>query len=139
MSEEHEIAYMAVGHGTPVRSSDGQVVGTVERVLDIPDLDLFDGIVVTTSDGDRFVDRDQISRITNNAVYCALTADEAASLPVPDVPPPTGRTLAGVATGRRGSVGYSTARSGSATATSTERQPSVPTIATALTLERQCS
>jgi hypothetical protein len=87
MTEEHEIAYMAVGPGTPVRSSDGQVLGTVERVLDIPDLDLFDGIVVTTPDGDRFVDRDQISRITNIAVYCALTADEAAALPVPDSAP----------------------------------------------------
>ena len=87
MTEEHEIAYMAVGPGTPVRSSDGQVLGTVERVLDIPDLDLFDGIVVTTPDGDRFVDRDQISRITNVAVYCALTAAEAEALPVPDSAP----------------------------------------------------
>ena len=87
MTEEHDIAYTAVGHGTPVRSSDGKLVGTVERVLDIPDLDLFDGIVVTTPDGDRFVDRDQISRITNFAVYCALTADEAAALPVPDSAP----------------------------------------------------
>ena len=87
MDEEHDIAYTAVGQGTPVKSSDDTVIGTVERVLDIPDLDLFDGIVVTTVDGDRFVDRDQIARITNHAVYCAVTADEAATLPVPDSAP----------------------------------------------------
>src|SRR6476469_7028509 len=87
MTEEHDIAYTAVGHGTPVLSSDGKVVGTVERVLDIPDLDLFDGIVVTTPVGDRFVDRDQITRITNQAVYCAVTGDQAAALPVPDSAP----------------------------------------------------
>jgi hypothetical protein len=87
MTEEHDIAYTAVGHGTQVRSSDGKVVGTVERVLDIADFDLFDGIVVETSEGDRFVDRDQIARITNKAIYCAITADEAATLPVPDSAP----------------------------------------------------
>ena len=35
----------------------------------------------------RFVDRDQIARIANKAVYCAVTAHEAASLPVPDGAP----------------------------------------------------
>ena len=87
MTEEHDIAYTAVGQGTQVQSSDGTVVGTVERVLDIPDLDLFDGIVIETSQGVRFVDRDHIARITNQAVYCAFTADEAAALPVPDGAP----------------------------------------------------
>lgn len=99
MSEEHEVAYSAVGHGTEVRSSDGKVVGTVERVLNIPDLDLFDGIVVETPAGDRFVDRDQIARITNMAVYCAITADEAATLPVPDGAP-TYRADSGLRGGR---------------------------------------
>ncbi|HEY7044247.1 MAG TPA: hypothetical protein VH419_11315 [Nocardioidaceae bacterium] len=87
MTEEHDIAYAALAHGTPVRSSDGVVVGTVERVLDIPDLDLFDGIVIETSQGIRFVDRDHIARITNMAVYGAFTSDEAATLPVPDSAP----------------------------------------------------
>lgn len=87
MSEEHAIAYTALEPGTQVLTSDGHVIGTVERVLDIPDLDLFDGIVVETPDGDRFVDRDQIERITNVAVYCALTAEEAATLSPPDSAP----------------------------------------------------
>jgi hypothetical protein len=87
MTEEHDIAYTGLGSGTQVWSSDGKTVGTVERVLDIPDLDLFDGIVIETSEGVRFVDRDQIARITNKAVYCAITAEEAATLPVPDSAP----------------------------------------------------
>ncbi|HEY7043282.1 MAG TPA: hypothetical protein VH419_06400 [Nocardioidaceae bacterium] len=87
MTEEHPIAYTALQRGTQVLSSDGDVIGTVERVLDIPDLDLFDGIVVETPGGDRFVDRDQIDRITNLAVHCALTTSEAATLPLPDSAP----------------------------------------------------
>jgi hypothetical protein len=87
MSEEHEIAYTALAPGTRVLSSQGDVIGTVERVLDIPDLDLFDGIVIETPDGDRFVDRDQIARITTQAVYCTVSTDEAASLSVPDSAP----------------------------------------------------
>lgn len=99
MEDEFEIAYTAVSHGAPVRSSDGTTVGTVERVLDIPDLDLFDGIVIDTSQGVRFVDRDHVARITNHAVYGTFTTDEAAALPVPDSAP-TYRADAG----RRGPV-----------------------------------
>jgi hypothetical protein len=94
MNEEHEIAYTGLAHGTRVLSSQGDVIGTVERVLDIPDLDLFDGIVIETPDGDRFVDRDQVSRITTLAVYCTVTTEEAANLSVPDSAP-TYRARAG--------------------------------------------
>jgi hypothetical protein len=87
MTEEHDIAYGAVVAGTPVHSSDGQQIGTVERVLDIPDLDLFDGIVIVTGAGDRFIDRDQVTRITTHAVYCDVAAADAHALPVPDSPP----------------------------------------------------
>jgi hypothetical protein len=87
MSEEHEIAYTALARGTQVLSSDGDVIGTVERVLDIPDLDLFDGIVIETPDGDRFVDRDQVARITTRAVHCTVTTEQAANLSAPDSAP----------------------------------------------------
>jgi hypothetical protein len=87
MSDDHRIAYTAATPGTPVMTVDGIVIGALERVLDIPDLDLFDGIVVTTEDGDRFVDRDQISYFTAAAVHCSLTAEESATLPEPDSAP----------------------------------------------------
>ena len=32
------------------------MIGTVEHVLEVPELDVFDGIVLTTSDGLRFAE-----------------------------------------------------------------------------------
>jgi hypothetical protein len=87
MDGQDRIAYSAATPGVPVLTSDGVVIGTLDRVLDIPDLDLFDGIVVVTEDGDRFVDRDQVSHFTTVAVHCEVTAAEAASLPAPENPP----------------------------------------------------
>ena len=40
-------------------------IGTVEHVLEMPSEDLFDGLAITTPDGLRFVDRDQIAEITD--------------------------------------------------------------------------
>lgn len=85
--EDDEISYLALANGTAVQSSSGTTFGTVEHVLQIPELDLFDGIAVATSHGLRFVDRDQITRITNGAVQCALSDEETANLPAPGGPP----------------------------------------------------
>jgi hypothetical protein len=83
MDEGRPISYEAVTVGTPVLSSTGAQFGTVEHVLQVPELDLFDGIAVKTKHGLRFVDRDQISDMTTTMVRCALTDDEAAALPAP--------------------------------------------------------
>jgi len=77
------IAYSALEKGVPLLARSGQQFGTVERVLQIPEEDLFDGIVVATSHGDRFVDRDQIVEITTAYVRCSLTDEQAAALPAP--------------------------------------------------------
>jgi hypothetical protein len=87
MSDDDQIAYTAAVAGVPVMTSDGVVIGTLERVLDLPDLDLLDGIVVVTEIGDRFVDRDQIAYFTTTAVHCSLTAEQSADLPLPDSAP----------------------------------------------------
>jgi hypothetical protein len=84
MSDDEPISYLALAVGTPVFSSSASEIGTVEHVLQIPELDLFDGIVVQTAAGIRFVDRDQVDRITSTAVYCLLTDAQAADLPAPD-------------------------------------------------------
>jgi hypothetical protein len=78
------IAYSALPKGVPMLSSSHRQFGTVEHVLEIPDEDLFDGIVVTTEHGLRFVDRDQILEITTGYVRCDLTDDQVAALPAPD-------------------------------------------------------
>ena len=81
------IAYSGLNRGTPVVSASGRKFGTLERVLEIPEQDLFDGIVVATDDGLRFVDRDQIDEITTTHVRCALSDGQVAALRPPDGPP----------------------------------------------------
>ncbi|MGX7678493.1 hypothetical protein ACSMXN_06320 [Jatrophihabitans sp. DSM 45814] len=81
------IAYSALKNGTPVVSASGREFGTVEHVLEIPEQDLFDGIVVSTADGLRFVDRDQIDQITTECVTCLLTDEQAATLSPPEAAP----------------------------------------------------
>ena len=87
MDKGRPIAYQALAIGTSVVSSTGAEFGTVHHVLQIPELDLFDGISVETRHGLRFVDRDQITEITTTMVCCAITDDEAAALPAPNAPP----------------------------------------------------
>jgi len=87
VDEGEAISYLALTVGTPVVSSAGTEFGTVHHVLQVPELDLFDGISVKTRHGLRFVDRDQITEIRTTVVRCALTDDQAASLPAPDGPP----------------------------------------------------
>jgi hypothetical protein len=84
MDEGHAISYKLLGRGTEVRSSDGAVVGTVERVLENPREHIFDGIVIETSAGLRFVDAPEVGRIAERRVTLSIDAHEAATLPEPD-------------------------------------------------------
>ena len=87
MDDSTPISYLALEVGTPVLGSSGKTIGKVEHVLQVPEEDLFDGIVLSTDRGLRFVDRDQILQITTNAVHCSLTDAEAADLPAPEGTP----------------------------------------------------
>jgi hypothetical protein len=78
---EHQIGYQALPRGVPVVSSDGVEVGTVYRVLDNAREHIFDGIVIRTSEGRRFVDAPEVARITDRRVILTITALEAADLP----------------------------------------------------------
>ena len=83
MEEGHPISYEALEVGTPMLTSSGTRFGTGEHVLQIPELDLFDGIAVKTHDGLRFVDRDQVAEITTAYVRCDIGDEEVATLPAP--------------------------------------------------------
>ena len=85
--ESHPIAYTALLPGTSVQTSDGQEFGRVERVLVDAKVDVFDGIVVTTADGNRFVDADQVGQIFTSHVCTTVSADDVLRLPVPDHDP----------------------------------------------------
>jgi hypothetical protein len=84
--DARRISYLALGKGVPVRASGGEEIGTVEHVLQVPELDVFDGIVVTTADGVRFADADQVADITDRYVLLNLPAEEAARLGRPQAP-----------------------------------------------------
>ncbi len=75
------IGYQVLRRGTAVRSADGEPVGTVRRVLDNAREHIFDGIVVDTPDGRRFVVAPEVARIYERAVVLTIPADEARALP----------------------------------------------------------
>ena len=87
MTDDAAISYEAVPTGVPVLTSSGQEIGTLEHVLQIPAEDLFDGLVVATKDGLRFVDADQVQVLTPTYVRSTLDDDAAAHLPAPDGAP----------------------------------------------------
>ena len=81
------ISYKAAVVGTPVLSTSGAQIGTLEHVLQIPDLDLFDGIVIATHAGLRFIDADQVRQITRAQITTSLDDAQAARLPPPEGAP----------------------------------------------------
>ena len=85
MEEDHgqPIAYTAVVKGTAVYASNGVLVGRVKRMMAVPEKDIFDGIVVTTASGDRFVDAPETGAIYEHAVFLRIDAEEASRLPDP--------------------------------------------------------
>ena len=85
--DDDEISYLALDRGAPVVSSSGNEFGKVEHVLQVPELDLFDGVVVRVHhlgrQSHRFIDRDQIDKITRHRVRTLLTDKQAENLPAP--------------------------------------------------------
>jgi hypothetical protein len=110
--EPTTMSYRAVGMGLPVITHSGDQFGLVVHVLEVPEEDLFDGIVVHIGTEPaallhkhrglahfemlrlgqlehkiRFVDADQVAAITPGYVKCTFEMPEVSSLPVPDGPP----------------------------------------------------
>ena len=85
--EDVPISYQAAVRGTPVLSSSGATIGTLEHVLEVPEVDVFDGIVIATHGGLRFIDADQVLQITRSHIRCDVSDAQAGQLPPPDGPP----------------------------------------------------
>ena len=83
----YRIAFEALERGVRVESSDGVEVGTVKRVMIVHEKHLFDGIVVKTPAGDRFVDAPEVDEIFERLVTLKIDAGEAAELPKPSANP----------------------------------------------------
>jgi hypothetical protein len=87
MTDEIPISYEAAVRGTPVLSSAGTQIGTLEHVLEVPEVDVFDGIVIATKDGLRFIDADYVQQITRSHIWCSLDDMQASQLRPPDGAP----------------------------------------------------
>jgi hypothetical protein len=85
MSEDdgRQIGYKVLARGVPVHTSDGERLGTVHRVLDNAREHIFDGIVVSTPNGLRFVDAPEVARIAERRVTLTIDAADARKLPEP--------------------------------------------------------
>lgn len=78
------IAYTVLAEGTPVETRDGVHLGTVKGVRGDTQTDIFDGIVVDTDDGERFVDAPEVDSLYERLVVLAVDAGEADELPDAD-------------------------------------------------------
>jgi hypothetical protein len=84
--DARRISYQALRMGVLVRASGGEEIGTVEHVLEVPELDVFDGIVVKTPAGLRFADADQVADITDRYVVLNLPVEDTERLGRPQGP-----------------------------------------------------
>jgi hypothetical protein len=90
MTDDAPISYEAAARGTPVLSSAGTQIGTLEHVLEVPELDVFGGIVIATPAGLRFIgfiDADYVRQITRGYIRCSLDDTQAAQLTPPQGSP----------------------------------------------------
>jgi hypothetical protein len=102
MNDETEpgrpIAYESLAPGTAVHDREGRRIGTVKRVLAVEEEDVFDGLVIDTDSGSRFIDAPEVAHIAEHGVDLSLSALEVAqrprheeSGPTYDARMPTGR------------------------------------------------
>jgi hypothetical protein len=85
--DDPAVSYEGAVAGTPVLSRSGTEIGTLEHVLEVPELGLFDGIVIATDWGLRFIGADQVEVITIRHIRCRIGDAEAARLSPPDGSP----------------------------------------------------
>jgi hypothetical protein len=80
-ADDIAIAWDALRRGTPVVTRDGTQIGTVREVHNNVREHIFDGIVIDTQDGRRFVDAPEVARMTERQVLLTIDAAHVASLP----------------------------------------------------------
>ena len=84
VDDGYAISYKVLARGTPVVDRDGGDIGTVREVLESKAEHIFDGLVLDTPGGQRFVDAPEVARIAQRRVTLTLDAEGAAALPERD-------------------------------------------------------
>jgi len=80
-------SYLTCSQGVHVYASGGEDVGTIAHVLSAPEEDIFDGLVLDTPHGHRFVDAPLVAEIYERGVVLTIGAGEVAGLPEPSANP----------------------------------------------------
>lgn len=80
---DEPIGYLTLRKGTPVVASDGITVGVVHKVQHHVRERIFDGLVVQTDDGKRFVDAPEVAGMTRRQVDLEIDSAAVAELPEP--------------------------------------------------------
>jgi hypothetical protein len=80
-------SWEALDQGTPVLASGGESVGTVKEVLAAAEEDIFEGLLVNTDRGERYVDEEAIDDIYDDRVVLKLDAAACRQLPEPSPAP----------------------------------------------------
>jgi hypothetical protein len=83
VDEDTRVSYLLVAGATPVYASGGEPVGKVKQVMCEPAADIFDGLLVATTDGDRYIPAEQVAAIHEHGVELSITPAAVASLPAP--------------------------------------------------------
>jgi hypothetical protein len=91
IDDGHAVHYTAVQRGTPVYGSDEVEVGRVVEVLDNYREHIFDGLVIDTAAGRRFVDAPEVARTAERGITLTISSAEAEQLP----PPPSSPSVTG--------------------------------------------
>jgi uncharacterized protein YrrD len=81
------MSYLTLEPGAPVVTADGAEIGTVAHVLADPDADIFDGLVISSGGGHRFVDAAHVGRVAAGGVTLTIDAVAAERLPEPSENP----------------------------------------------------
>jgi hypothetical protein len=84
---EPRSSWEALEAGTPVVASGGEPVGTVKEVIAAAEQDIFEGLIVDTEQGARYVDEEAIGDIYERHVVLKLDQRACQSLPEPDPAP----------------------------------------------------
>jgi hypothetical protein len=80
----HAVSYKVLASGTPVSTSDGVEIGAVRRVLENEREQIFDGLLIDTPAGVRWVDAPEVARIHERRVVLGIDAAAAERLPERD-------------------------------------------------------
>jgi hypothetical protein len=100
LDDGHAISYQALRRGTVVRSADGVELGKVRRVEEEARSHIFDGIVLDTPKGRRFLDAPEVAHIAERAVTTTFPASET-DQHLAEIASRLGRYAANTTTARR--------------------------------------